>query len=220
MLQLLAQEKLPDVDWGNLIYVLFAVLAGLGEAIRRWATRKHGPIDAEIEEDVPPTPQPARPVARPPRPTQSAPARPVPPRSVPGRPQVGSAQRTTTASPPTRPAAPGQFAPPSSRPASAQRPQPFPARPAPIAPGLGRPQPPAAPSQLAVDIAEALHRAKSSMTEPRPETPEEPPAAAAAAPRRVATDPASLRQAIILNEILAPPLALRQQGISPYGPLT
>lgn len=220
MLYLLAQEKLPDVDWGNLLYVLFAVLAGLGEAIRRWATRKHGPIDAEIEEDVPPTPQPARPVARPPQPTQPAPARPVPPRSVPGRPQVGSAQRTTSASPPTRPAAPGQFAPPPSRPASVQRPQPIPARPTPVTPGLGRPQPPAVPSQLAVDIAEALQRARSSMTEPQPAAPEVVPVAAAVAPPRLATDPASLRQAIILNEILSPPIALRQQGISPYGPLT
>jgi hypothetical protein len=35
---------------------------------------------------------------------------------------------------------------------------------------------------------------------------------------RLAHDPAKLRHAIVLNEILSPPLALRKPGESPFGP--
>jgi len=209
MVDLFAQGDQPGFDWGNLIYLALLALGGLTELIRRWAGKKSDDsIEAEIEEDAPPS----RPVSRPPstataRPASARPAerpispvvpqrpvqpRPVQPRSVAQRP----AAPVATARPvPVRPghATPPFRTPPQSRPVPATFPSPS-VRPA--------------PTQI-VTQSEPTRPPAEAVSSVRSQTPP----AISTDFARLTADRTSLQQAVILAEILAPPVALRQPGM-------
>lgn len=168
-------------------------------------------IPTEVREDRPPLsrPQPKAPPTMPrvPRvPQRPMPQRPPSPISVERRPEVRRPPTVPTIPPPKRPATP----PPRPVPAAQQsrgtvRDRVTPAR---EAERLGQ-----AAETRAKKLAER-EAATQAQRELRPRTAvpaEHPPKQEAAGARKFGLTASTLRKAIILNEILSPPLALRQE---------
>ncbi|MCB9867365.1 MAG: hypothetical protein H6816_12120 [Phycisphaerales bacterium] len=210
----------PKFDIESIIWIAVLVLSGIGSMVKKYLDNRRGEtIDAEIDDDHAP-----RPIARPPHgPRPAAPQRPVPQRPAPPRQPL--AQRPA---PPQRPATPHQpvtprapiARPPLARSTPPARP-PLQPRQSPYA----APQPPTVPQAVvAAQAAEAArraadHRAMKATPPKPPAAPSVPVVTMPAGVGNIALTAQNLRQAIILSEIVAPPVALRTPENTPFAPL-
>ncbi len=208
VLNILAQDD--GGGWGNLLYLLvFLVLPAL-KSLGDWVRKRFG-HDREVQDEVlQPKSQPRKPLKRPPPdevviiPTPAGrvrPARPV--KNVPVPPRAASARPLAESPPTARPAAPVL-----SRPTMPKRPV---RRRGPVHPSVeqARPAKPKVRDER-LSTMERLLRESAQAEKQR--------AGAAALKERLLPerlDRAALRSAIILSEILQPPLALREDAFKP-----
>ncbi len=208
-----------------ILYILSSILGGRKKPDPQ--RRREFPIPPptpEQREDAPrpppttPAPQPTIPAPQPPRPTMPMPPRPSGP---PRPPRTGfPRQPGQPPAPLPLPPRPPRVEPPRSRPATRPpaAPQPAPRRPEPV---VRRPSPPvvqqATPRMSPVTAAHEEPEGESIAHRHLPEAAARPPQRAkneqADRLRKVLTNRAGLRGALILAEILQPPLALREDHL-------
>lgn len=218
MLTLLAQA--PDFDWTGLVWVVLAVLGGLGGMIKQWYEKKNETVDAEVEED---TPRPGRPptaASRPAPPRPAVPLKPLPGQSRPApAPRPLAQPRPGGNQPPARPAQPAR--PPIPRPAAPRPAQPVPPRTViqstPLRPLAPAPVPAAPVRALEEHIQRVASTVEDMAGRPQPAAGHLP-ATPAPILAGLVLSPENLRQVVILSEVLAPPLALRSPDDSPFAP--
>ena len=178
-----------DVDFGNLWFIIaLLVIAGaraLGEKLKNKAEGQ------SYKKKIPPvTHEPGQP--RPPRPTPPAQRRPRPPAPArtAGRPVIVIAPDEGPEPQLTQPAAPRRARPATPRAARAQ----------------------AEPSEPMLVELKGLERAKPTRAHPHDKLLHEKKPATAAKPRRrkFSVNRKAMRRAIIMSEILRPPIALRE----------
>ncbi|MCB9849678.1 MAG: hypothetical protein H6817_03140 [Phycisphaerales bacterium] len=200
MLNLLSQSHGPDFDWSFLIYVGLAALGGLSSVITKVFGKKDDTVDAEIDDGPAARPQPQRPIARAPQPVQ--------------RPTTAHPTLHQPTAPPARPqpARPAPRAPVSRPPQQPQVRTPGTTRPAPRPQRqVVRPQPHYVEQPPLDAIIDAIEDRASAI----PETIESP--SLTRTPMQLDLDTAGLRRAIILKEILSPPVALRDGSDDTLG---
>ena len=205
MTELLAQPNSPDFDWTSLIYLGLLVLGGLSSIITKVFGKKDETVDAEIDDAPATRPQPQRPVARAPQTTQrpplpaappqqpsAPPARPQPARPLPPRAPVSQPRQQPAARTPSRP-----------RPRPAQRPerQPSPSQSAHV-------RTHSAPVEAGLDAVVEFASATPEPIETSSGAPQS---------RQFDMNAESLRRAIVLKEILGPPVALRNGDDAPFA---